>query len=234
MSKQTTTDDVIVSADPPEASTSKRRASASGKPEEPEEKRSRRETVPVANEGGSSSHQQGFGILDEMAKLIKGPIAMNDTFSIVINTIGMNNYFTTLRSALLTAVYPNSTFIPANIVSNDHFRLVCRFLTKARIDHVYSSITGKRGSSRVPMSRDYILPKALADIINGFGAITVRNGAMTFIPEPEADPTEANLRLVNTVTHAMLTSFKELVQAAYSERLIHVDFLSSTTVGTAW
>lgn len=176
----------------------------------------------------------GFGIAAFLIQNIQAPLVDPKNYFIQINTVGMNHYYSTLRTSILSALYRGFESIPANTISDDHFRLVCRFLTKSRIDHVYFAVSCGRSSNYILKFRDFPIPKALADVINGIGAITVRKGALTFIPEPEADPADVTQRLSTLVSHDMLTSFRNLIQEAHNKSVIRVDYIRYITAGTFW
>lgn len=107
-------------------------------------------------------------------------------------------------------------------------------LTKARIDHVYATVSGRRAGARIPIPREYEVPKCLADIINGIGAVTISSGAFMVIPQSEAAPPDHAVALGTIVTHAMLNLFSRLVKACTARNLIRGAFISSVPEGTAW
>lgn len=200
---------------------------------EPADKKSRTRTTHEVGIPGSHPSASG-GILMHIANRFGTPIPLADTQFIRIDTSGMTGYFESLWDALVTAIYPDSSYDDTGVISAQNFSNVCRYLTKARIDQVYSSASGRRPPGRIAIPRDYEIPKALADVVNGIGPVLVNGGAFTVIPEPEAAPADPSTGLPNLVPYAVLTSFSRLVKAASCRGLIRTSYLSSAIDGTAW
>lgn len=93
----------------------------------------------------------------------------------------MEGYFNSLYDSISNALYQNSKSNMVNIITKANFDLVCRYFTKARIDQVYSSLTGRKANYRIGIPRGVAMPKALADVINGIGPQLGQSGALKFI-----------------------------------------------------
>lgn len=174
------------------------------------------------------------GILLQLCARFSTPVPQLYSLDVEIETINMSTYFKTLRNALITALYPDHRFHAAGLITEDNFVLVCRYLTKSRLDYVYAATTGRRLDGRIAMPRDMLIPKALADIINGIGPLTIQAGAYTLIPKPETRPADAAQRLETLVTHVMLNQFSQLVNACASRNYIRTGFLSNVIPAMAW
>lgn len=174
------------------------------------------------------------GIIDLMASRFSTPFPMLPTVYVIVNTADMSEYFGTIWDSLVCVIYPDGTFEAANIITRDQFILVCRYLTKSRIDHVYATTSGRRSTVRIAIPREYELPKCLSDLINGIGPITVQGGAATYVPQPEIDPTDPAQRLSTLVNFQMLANFASLVQNARSRNYIRTGLVSTAVQGTAW
>ncbi|CAH0394707.1 unnamed protein product [Bemisia tabaci] len=120
------------------------------------------------------------------------------------------------------------------MITEAQFVLVCRYLLKSRIDHVYSNVSGRRVDGRIVMPKEVYMPKALSDLINGVGFITAQGGCLKLCPKPEPNPQEAAQRLGTLVTYENLENFSLLIEACTYRNLIQSGLLSSVTLGTAW
>lgn len=166
--------------------------------------------------------------------LLHEPSIITEPVFITVRTANLESYFGSLWHSLTTGLYPDSSFKPANIISEDDFKIVCRYFTKSRVDTVYANASGRRPADRIPVSRDFQLPKALADLINGIGTITIAGGLVTVIPGPEPAPEDASLKLSHLASFSKLKKFTTLITSCTSRGLIRSGYLSSTTEGTAW
>lgn len=88
---------------------------------------------------------------------------------IVIEAEGFKHFFQALRTEIIANLYPDSNYMYAGLINAEEFTSVCNYLLKARIDAVYSNVSGRRTKSRIAVPRDYRVPKALADVLNGIG-----------------------------------------------------------------
>nr|QIJ56919.1 hypothetical protein [Scaphoideus titanus-associated partiti-like virus 1] len=176
---------------------------------------------------------QPGGILKLLANHFGSPFPIADTHFVVINTADVS-WYGTIWDTLLSAIYPDGNFVAANVITRNNFILVCRYLTKARIDHVYATCSGRRATGRIPIPREYEIPKCLADVINGIGAITILSGSFMVIPQSETAPPDPTQALGAVVTFDMLSAFSRLVKAGTSRNLIRGAFISSVPEGTAW
>lgn len=99
---------------------------------------------------------------------------------------------------------------------------------------VYASYLGRCPAGRIALPREFMVPKTLADLLNGIGTIVVQGGGISVCPEPEAVPADAALALNQAVTFAMLSSFSSLVEAARVRNIIRISTLTGAVKGTAW
>lgn len=199
---------------------------------EPADKKSK--TVVRHAEPEGNQRSMPGGILAALANHFGSPFPTADTQYVEVLTDNMSGWFGTIWDSLISAIYPDGNFVEANVITRNNFILVCRYLTKARIDQVYASCSERRATGRIAIPREYEIPKCLADVINGIGLVTVLSGAFAVIPQPEAPPAEANAALVTVVSYAMLTAFSRLVKAAHARNLIRTSYISSVPEGTAW
>lgn len=221
---------VVVPAEPTPAPVATKRKAGSDLTE-PADKKSK--TVHATPEPDFPKSAQPGGVINLIANRFSSPFPIADSQFVVIDTADIG-WYGTIWDTLLSAIYPDGNFVAANVITRDSFILVCRYLTKVRIDHVYATVSGRRAGARIPIPREFELPKCLADVINGIGAITISSGAFLVIPQAEAPPGDAALALGTVVTHAMLTLFSRLVKAATARNLIRSTYISSVPEGTAW
>lgn len=201
---------------------------------EPADKKTHTMISGKPNSGQRSSSDPGSGVLAHMANRFSTPFPHANTQTVQVKTADMVNYFGTIWDSLTTAIYPDSSFEPAGLITRDNFILVCRYLTKARIDHVFASTAGLRLSGCIDIPPEFQIPKCLADVINGIGTIFISSGAFMVIPQPESAPEDAACGLHNVVSHAMLCGFASLVKSAHVRDFIRVSTVSSVVEGTAW
>lgn len=212
-------------------STSGQKRKAGSDLTEPADKKS--QTVTVTKEPDTFKSTQPGGIINLIANRFSSPFPTADTQFVIVNTADIS-WYGTIWDTLISAIYPDGNFVAENVITRDNFILVCRYLTKARIDHVYATVSGRRANNRIPIPREYEIPKCLADVINGIGAITISSGAFMVIPQSEAHPADNAVALGTVVTHVMLSLFSRLVKACTARNLIRGSFISSVPEGTAW
>lgn len=199
---------------------------------QPADKKSR--TV-VPSEPDSRSHgPPSSGIITLITNRFSSPFPCASTAYVPVLTANFTGYFKSLWTSLVEVIYPDQNYVTAHVISEDNFVKVCRYLTKARVDQVYSSASGRRPTSRVPIPRDFPVPKSLADIINGIGVVTILSGSFAVIPEPEAPPADPTAAVSTFGAFNILSSFSTLVKAANARGFINVGTISSVTEGTAW
>uniref|UniRef100_A0AC34FKQ5 Uncharacterized protein n=1 Tax=Panagrolaimus sp. ES5 TaxID=591445 RepID=A0AC34FKQ5_9BILA len=120
------------------------------------------------------------------------------------------------------------------MLTEAQFVNACRYAFRARCDLIYSHIGGKRLNHRIAMPRQYILPKAVADCINQYGATVVADGAFMLYPHPvETAGDDHTQTLGNIVSHDTREKFFALVKQAATEKVINEGALSSFIEG-AW
>lgn len=135
---------------------------------------------------------------------------------------------------MIEAIYHDSRFEEAHVISNAHFRLVCRYLTSSWIDHIHAFYSGKRPANHIALPRKYEVPKAFADVVSGIGTILYQGDALLVCPQPEAAPKDVALALHTQVTFVMINSFQRLVQAAKVRGFIRTVVITSACEGTGW
>lgn len=167
---------------------------------------------------------QAGGVINLIDNRFSSPFPIADSQFVVIDTANIG-WYGTIWDTLLSAIYPDGNFVADNVITGADLILVCRYLTKARIDNVYATVSGRRAGARIPIPREFEIPKCLADVINGIGAVTISAGAFLVIPQAEAPPGDAALALGTVVTHAMLNLFSRLVKAATARNLIRSTYI---------
>lgn len=215
----------------PVPSTSGTKRKAGSDLTEPADKKSK--TVQQNKEPDTFKSTQPGGIINLIANRFNSPFPIADTQFVIVNTADIS-WFGTIWDTLISAINPDGNFIAENVITRGNFVLVCRYLMKARIDHVYATVSGRRANARIPIPREYEVPKCLADVINGVGAVTISSGVFMVIPQSEAAPADNAVTLGTAVTHAMLNLFSRLVKASTARNLIRGAFISSVPEGTAW
>lgn len=152
---------------------------------------------------------------------------------VIVTTEHYNSFFDSIREVLIDLVYPGQD-PPAATISAANWRIFCRYMMKSRIDTIYSSFTGIRSNGRIPMPRNVALPRALATIINSIGIVTVRQGALVVVPQPEPAPNDANAGLNNLFTATISATATNLIAAAHSRNFIGITTLVSVPEGTTY
>lgn len=182
---------------------------------------------------GRGQHIPG-GVLTTLARVFASPAPCHDDVYVVVLTANWEQYFISLFNTITELVYPDFDPVVQELITQEHFVLVCRYLMKSRIDLIYGKYSGRRLAYRIPMPNAMLIPNALAIIINGIGIVHVNAGALTVIPQPEPGFEEAGQNLERRVTHAMLSAFARLIKAAANRSLIRTGLLSSIETGTAY
>lgn len=182
----------------------------------------------------AAPHSNPGGILSQICNRFSSPFPIADTHFVVINTADMAGWYESIWRSLVDAIYPDHRFHAAGVITQANFVLVCRYLTKSRIDHVYATTSGRRPNNRIAIPREFEVPKCFADVINGIGSILILSGSYVVIPQPEEAPQDQAQRLETLVGFQLLASFERLVKAASARGLIRTAFISSVPEGTAW
>ncbi len=182
----------------------------------------------------SPFRSEAGGLLNTLRNRLSPPFPVANTQYVIVDTALMAAYFASLRNAMIVAIYPDERFLPTDVITADHFTLVCRYLMKSRIDHVYAAYSGYRSAQRIAIPQALEVPKALAVLVNGIGTYICQGGAFMACPQPEVAPADDNQALSNVVTQANISSFVRLVQGAKVRGFVRTECLSSTTEGTAW
>lgn len=165
---------------------------------------------------------------------LSSPFLIFPIVYITVESEAFNSFFSKIWYGLIRTMYPDSRYDAAGIITEEQFQLVCRYFLKARIDHVYSTHSGRRPEHRIAMPRQFMLPKCVSDIINSVGYVAINGGAYRCVPQPELAAVDQARRLHVRVTHAMLSGYSHLISNAISRNLVKEGFLSSETNGTAW
>ena len=112
------------------------------------------------------------GVLSLLASRFSSLFPVAATQYVEVLTDDMAGYFGSLWDTLLCAVYPGYNHDDTAVINQGDFVLICRYLTKSRIDQVYSACSARRPPHRIAIPRGFEVPKSLADIINGIGTVT--------------------------------------------------------------
>lgn len=185
-------------------------------------------------EGKAPRQSEAGGILQLMARQLSAPFPIHEHYYLIVNSEHMVNYFGQLYDSIVNAIYPDTTDGIPNLITKNNWNLVCRYLTKARCDHVYGSISGKRSVNRIAIPYNLEVPNSLGIPINGIGQHIVLEGGLVIIPQSEPDPADPAMRLNTLCTHVIMTAFTRLVQDAKVRGILRVTTISRDMSGTGW
>lgn len=175
------------------------------------------------------------GILTQLSSNYTGPIPNHENVFRIVNLIEINAISNTTYNEMISNMFPDADANTANVISQDDFLLVNKYLFKSRIDTVYSRTSGRRPSHRVPIAPDYQMPKAIADCINVYGTHLIQSGSILVIPQPAPAGEDATQRIDNLVTYARLQSYQTFVNQCVRRNFINTSAISSSSEGTgAW
>ena len=119
-----------------------------------------------------------------------------------------------------------------DVISQSDFVSYCRWMTRRRIDRVYSRFRGEASDDIKRSELDVLLPKVLHDVIHGIGVITVALEADQVLVCPQPD---SNDHLDERFPTAVDFKFQWLVYMARNRGLnIQADRLSSCIGGSSW
>jgi hypothetical protein len=172
-------------------------------------------------------------ILTLAASRIRAPIVDYASTAVVVNTIDYVPWFNSLYVSILNALYPSGNFYAPGVIAQDDFVLVCRGILYARVHDVFNIATGRRFTARLTVSKQYNVPKALSDIVNGVGIFTAYYG-MTMYPQPEVQPQDSTAQFTALMTQHRMDRFNQFVKAASDAKLINLGRIASIADGTAW
>lgn len=173
-------------------------------------------------------------LLRTFSTSIEGPHPFRPMAYVQVVSTNFNPFFSALRTAILDALVPGHDGAPDGFITNDDWRIVCRYLLRSRVDYVYSKMNGVRHEHRCLIPTHMSIPKALADTINGVGSVPILAGGVVIVPEPEEHPAQADQRLGALATRAMVEQFNQLVTSAHSRGFINVSTISMIPEGTPY
>lgn len=130
---------------------------------------------------------------------LNGPLCAHDNVFRQVTFSEIDHVAKACYAQVLAVIYPDGVFDTRTLISETDFVNVCRYGFKQRIDHVYSTLTGRRPEGRAPLSRAALWPKAIADCINQYGSKIIHLNSVMVIPQPPPNPEDTTQRLNNLV-----------------------------------
>lgn len=162
-----------------------------------------------------------------------GPMPCGARFYRKVFANELDLWFSLVRESIVTRMFPSGAFNEATIISAENWLHVCRYLFRARIDHVYSTVSGQRPEDRVPLPGAYRVPKSISDVINCYGVKVIGCNSIRVVPRPERPPEDRAHRIASRVNHRILDQFSQFVENASQRGFINVSELSRNVQGTA-
>lgn len=176
----------------------------------------------------------GVGIDYGVVTGISRPFPIQPLEFVTIDFNAFDGFFTMCYEAANTLLYPDSLDALEVVITAEQWCLVSKYFLKQRVDHVYSSASGRRPIDRIPISANFALPAAYAVLFNGIGVHGVNMGGYKICPQSPTAPADAAQRLQNRVTHDMLSHFSNVVNTLAVRGFIRTGYISRADAGTGW
>lgn len=111
----------------------------------------------------------------------------------------------------------------------DHFRLAMRYAQQMRLWTVVRSANPNPPKEAIAYSKEFLIPKAFANLLSNLGSCSLNQNTVFFIPYPakEAYATSVKVRF-----DTIRLKYLELVKILESQKVIPLDSLASMTSGT--
>lgn len=102
----------------------------------------------------------------------------------------------------INKIVPNGAIFNRYITHNN-FVLVSKFLIKGRLDLLFRHYSRQTPANRIVISDTLVMPKCLAEMINGLGGVMVNQAGLTVYPTCHAEPGNVDTHAHRLVTHEM-------------------------------
>jgi hypothetical protein len=181
----------------------------------------------------STKRDESPAILKQAASKIRAPIPFRQDFPIAINLTHYEPWFNSLYVSIFNKLYPSGGMFHPGIITQANFVVICKVILYSRVGDVYAAITGRRPDQRVTISKRFIIPKALADIVNGIGLFIAYHGIRVY-PVPPTFQNDDASRPMNVWTMQRLEPFDYFIKLAVDEHVIRPGTLANTPEGTGW
>lgn len=187
----------------------------------------------AANVPGPTGPRAERGLLHSLALNYGGPISDVETQVVVVNHGNFDRFFRTVYDQIINLIYGGNN-PPPTVINETTYSKVCQYFLRARIDHVYASVTGRRPAHRIPLSRDFLLPNCVSQALNGIGAYSVISGTIRLVPSNVAYSEDTSQRLDVSVSYSALSAFEKLNGSARARGFIELSPISPVAEGSAW
>uniref|UniRef100_A0A7E4VX36 BRCT domain-containing protein n=1 Tax=Panagrellus redivivus TaxID=6233 RepID=A0A7E4VX36_PANRE len=138
-----------------------------------------------------------------------------------------------IYSKLIEALFPDDVYDRARIINENDFKLCCQYMLKARINHVYSSVTGNRQYGSFCLPRKFMIPQWIADCIAQYGTKAVHSGAIFAVPQLPDSEKDPLTRIESRVTTDMLSLFTVFINACEQRGYVNTSTVSTALEGSA-
>jgi hypothetical protein len=118
-------------------------------------------------------------------------------------------------------------------ISDLEFTSLVRYYAKKRVERVYYLISGEKAPHFTEEYEKPLIPKLIANLINGIGVKSILNGSITFIPKPESY-TKNNLPIEYMCAPDLRERFEEWSKTLSRHRVCRIGKLTDAPCGTAW
>lgn len=119
----------------------------------------------------------------------------------------LDGFFEHTYDQYVTLLFPDQPGPPAHIIQQVNYVNLLQAIFKSRVDHVYSRTTGVRPANRIPLVSNILIPRIIADVINGYGSLLVLSNSTIVVPSPAVLAQGVNPPAILAADATLFTSF---------------------------
>lgn len=145
----------------------------------------------------------------------------------------LDPFFTTMYNFFIQKLVVNATEFDRYITRAD-FVHVAHFIFKGRLDDISRHYMRQNPANRIIMSDALVMPKCMAEIINGLGGVLVNDGAILLFPQLQPEVVAEEHRVHRLATAAMQERFITFTEQLAQHGLTTATPLTHVKDGTRW
>lgn len=152
---------------------------------------------------------------------------------LTLNIDGFTPFFDAMYNYFCKMLAANPVGFNRRITNVDFVR-VCRFLLKGRLDNILREYGRQNPDNRIIITDTFLMPKCLAEVLNGLGGVLVNSKALTIYPIMAAEIVQMDRRIHRMVTHEMQEEYITFVYQLEAAGITKATPMTHVKDGTRW